>query len=150
MRLPIQVQGIVFRKINGEIQFLLLKRIPKKGNNWQPVTGGVEKGEKKIEAVEREVIEETGIRNITRIIDGIYYYEYTDLYRSHEEREAIPYLLKEYVFGLEVSSNEKIVIDNREHSEYRWCGFEEALRLLKWKGNKESLKKLNEILNVQK
>lgn len=42
-----------------------------------------------------------------------------------------------------ISSNEKIVISG-EHSEYKWCGFKEALKLLKWKENKEALARLNE------
>jgi len=58
--------------------------------------------------------------------------------------------LKEYAFGVEVSSEEEVVLDGKEHSEYRWCGFEEALKLLKWTGNKEALRKQNEILSVQK
>ena len=65
MRLPIQVQAILFRKINGRTQYLLLKRIPVTGGLeegfWQPVTGGIEEGEKRTEALKREVSEETGI-----------------------------------------------------------------------------------------
>ncbi len=143
MRLPIQVQGIVFRKINAEIQYLLLKR--QKQGFWQPVTGGVEEGEKRIEALKREVSEETGIKNVVRIIENVRYDEFWDFFK----REARQHLIKEYVFGIEISPSEKIVID-WEHSEYRWCGFEEALKLLKWKENKEALRRLNEILNLQK
>jgi len=145
MRLPIQVQAILFRKIDGKIQYLLLKRISSIGGFWQPVTGGIEEGETKIEALKREVREETGIKNIVRIMKDIYYDEFWDFFK----REGCQHLIKEYVFGVEVSSNEKIVI-SREHSEYRWCGFKEALKLLKWKGNREAIKKLNEILSRQK
>jgi len=45
MRLPIQVQAILFRKTNREIQYLLLKRTPEKEGFWQPVTGGLEEEE---------------------------------------------------------------------------------------------------------
>lgn len=59
MRLPIQVQAILFRKIDGRTQYLLLKRIPGPGGLeegfWQPVTGSIEEGEKRTEAVKREV-----------------------------------------------------------------------------------------------
>jgi hypothetical protein len=58
--------------------------------------------------------------------------------------------LKEYAFGVEVSSEEKVVLDGKEHSEFKWCSFQEALGLMKWKGNKEALKKLNQILSMQK
>ena len=145
MRLPIQVQGILFRKINGKIQYLLLKRISSIGRFWQPVTGGIEEGETKIEALKREVSEETGIKNIVGIMKEIHYDELWDFFK----REGCQWLIKEFAFGVEVSSNDKIVM-SREHSEYRWCGFEEALKLLKWKGNKEALEKLNEILSRQK
>lgn len=139
MRLPIQVQGILFRKINGEVQYLLLKRIPDREGFWQPVTGGLEEGETRAEALEREVLEETGIKNPVRIIEDVYYFELSTT--LHE---------KEYVYGVEVLPSEEIEIDDREHSEHRWCGFEEALKLLRWKENKEALRKLNEILSVRK
>jgi 8-oxo-dGTP pyrophosphatase MutT (NUDIX family) len=103
----------------------------------------LEEGETKVEALEREVREETGIKKIVRIMKNIYYAEFMDFFK----REGCQRLIKEYVYGVEVSSNEKIAI-SREHSEYRWCGVEEALKLLKWKGNKEALEKLNVILTV--
>jgi dATP pyrophosphohydrolase len=139
MRLPIQVQGILFRKINGKMQYLLLKRTPERGGFWQPVTGGLEEGETKIEALKREVREETGMKNIIGIIEDVHYFEFSD-----------PHLFKEYVFGVEISSDEKMVLDRREHSQFRWCSFQEALRLLKWKENKEALTRLNEIVNHPK
>ena len=49
MRLPIEIEGILFKRADGKIQYLLLKRHPEKGGFWQPVTGGLEEGETKIE-----------------------------------------------------------------------------------------------------
>jgi|GEM_PF-5435055 len=80
LRLPIQVQGIFFGKIDGEIQYLLLKRI--KERSWQPVTGGIEEGETKIEALKREVREETGIKNTVRIMKDIQNHEFWDFYKQ--------------------------------------------------------------------
>jgi len=137
MRLPIEVEAILFRRSSKGIEYLVVKRVPEKGGFWQPITGGVEEGETKTEALGREVREETGIENIVKIIEDVHYFEFSD-----------PHLYKEYVFGVEVSSNEKIVLDENEHSEFRWCSFQEALRLLKWEGNKEGLRKLNRILCI--
>ncbi len=103
---------------------------------WQPVTGVIEEGEKRIEALKGEVTEETGIKNAVRIIENVQYDEFFDFFK----REARQHLIREYVFGVEINPNEKIVIDGREHNEYRWCGFEQALKLLKLKENKEALK----------
>lgn len=137
MRLPIQVEAILFRRKNGRTKYLLLRRTPEREGFWQPVTGGVGEGETRIDALKREVTEETGIKGILGIIEGIHYFEFSD-----------PYLNKEYVYGVEVSADEKVVIDEKEHSEFRWCSLQETLRLMKWKENKEALKKLNGILRA--
>jgi len=117
------------------VEYLLLKRLPERNGFWQPVTGGVEEGETREEALHREVTEETGVRSIVAVIEGLYYFEFSD-----------PNLNQEYVYGVEVSSSEEIVLDPKEHSEYRWCSFQEAFQLLHWKENKEALRKLNTTL----
>jgi len=135
MRLPLQVEAIIFRKNGNKTEYLLLKRVPEKNGFWQPVTGGLEEGETRTEALFREIKEETGIKNPIRVIEGLYYFEFSD-----------PNLNQEYVYGVEVSPTEEVVLDGEGHSEYRWCSFREALQLLSWKENKEALKKLNTIL----
>jgi 8-oxo-dGTP pyrophosphatase MutT (NUDIX family) len=155
MRLPIQIEAILFKRTDGRIQYLILKRHPPKshpeiGQFWQPITGGLEKGETKIEALKREIREETGIKNIIKIIEDVHYYEPIDL-------PLIEYLnrhghvckyLKAYVFGVEVSSDEEVVLDGKEHSEFKWCSFQEALRLVEGTcyDHRNSFKKLNEIV----
>jgi dATP pyrophosphohydrolase len=149
MRLPVQIEAILFKRTDGKILYLLLKRIPRSGEFWQPITGGLEEGETKVEALKREIREETGIENIIRIIENVHYFELRDLpFIEHlkKQGQTCEYL-KEYVFGVEVASDEIVNLDREEHSEYQWCGFEEALSLLKWRENKEALEKLNEILS---
>lgn len=132
MRLPIQVEAMIFRRNCNVIEYLLLKRLPERNGFWQPMTGGVEEGETRDEALQREIMEETGVRNIVTVIEDLYYFEFSD-----------PNLNQEYVYGVEVSPSEEIVLDPKEHSEHRWCSFQEALQLLHWKENKEALRKLN-------
>jgi len=149
MRLPIQIEATLYKRTDGEIQYLILKTIQERGGFWQPITGGLEEGETKKEALKREIKEETGIKNIIKIIEDVHYYEFQDLpFMEYLKKhgQACKHL-KEYAFGVEVSLEEGVVLDGKEHSEYRWCGFEEAQKLLKWKGNKEALEKLNEILS---
>jgi dATP pyrophosphohydrolase len=55
MRLPVQVEGIIFRRNGGVIEYLLLKRLPERNGFWQPVTGGMEEGETREEALRREI-----------------------------------------------------------------------------------------------
>ena len=138
MRLPIQVEAIIFRRKGSIIEYLLLKRRPERNGFWQPVTGGVEEGETREEAFRREVMEETGVKSFVAVMEDLYYFEFSD-----------PNFNQEYVYGVEVAPSEEIVLDGEEHSEYRWCSLREALRLLHWKENKEALRKLNKALAGQ-
>jgi len=88
-----------------------------------------------MEALHREIREETGLKNLVRVIEDLHCFEFSD-----------PNLNTEYVYGVEVSPTEEVVLDGKEHSEYRWCRIQEALQLLHWKENKEALEKLNTIL----
>ncbi len=135
MRLPVQVEGIIFRRNGGVIEYLLLKRLPERNGFWQPVTGGMEEGETREEALRREIRKETGVKNIIALIEGLYYFEFSD-----------PNPNQEYVYGVEVSPSEEIALDGKEHSECRWCSYKEALRSLNWKENKVALRRLNRTL----
>lgn len=132
-----QIEAIVFRKKENIYEFLLLKRTLERGGFWQPITGGIEGDETKLDTVRREVQEEIGVKNIQKIISNVYSFM---LKENNKE---------EFVFGVEIDSNEKIILEKNvclEHEEFKWFTFEEALSLLKWPGNKEGLIRLNSIL----
>jgi dihydroneopterin triphosphate diphosphatase len=132
-----QIEAIVFRKNKNDYEFLLLKRIPEKGGFWQPVTGEIEENETTKEAVKREISEEIGTDKILQIIEDVYHFI---LEGTGKE---------EFVFGAEIDSNVKLTFDKniyQEHEEHKWCSYDEAMQLLKWPGNKEGLKRLNEVV----
>ena len=130
----VNVQAFVFCK-EPSFKVLILKRTPERSGYWQPVCGGVENGEKLIEAVLREVLEETGIKNIKSIID----LEYTFTYR--ETKKGILMDMQDYCFAVEIE-NESIVKLSDEHEEFRWCSYIEAKKYLKWEHNLIALEKL--------
>lgn len=147
-----QVLCFVFRKKNEDYEFLLLKRISEKGGFWQPPSGGMEISDGSfLETAVRELKEETSIskEKINQIIEKVYSFEINRHYLTGQQIDPI----EEQVFGFEVSADIKISIDNnleREHEDFIWVTFEDALKLLKWDNNKDALKKLINILETKK
>ena len=128
-----QVEVIIFKAINGVPLFLLLKRQPDRGGFWQPVTGGVEKGEGLRDAALREMAEETGITEAVKVLENVHYFEF--------EFNGGYGWAKEYVFGVQVSEDAQCVISD-EHSGQKWCTLDEALELLKYESNREGFRKI--------
>jgi dATP pyrophosphohydrolase len=103
------------------------------------VTGGVEHGETRLQAAERELEEETGFTP-DRLLDPGYDYtfpladKWRDLYAAGVEE------IHEFVFVAEISGHEEPRIDAREHDRWLWAGLEEALALLLWPENVAALR----------
>ncbi|MGC9031606.1 MAG: methylated-DNA--[protein]-cysteine S-methyltransferase [Minisyncoccia bacterium] len=133
--------GIVFRKTNGDIQYLLL-HYPKgsrtKKDYWDFPKGHVEKGEKLIETAKREINEETGLNDI-KIIDG---FKETIKYYFYSQGKRV---LKFVTFFL-VSTNQEEITISKEHIGFTWAPFKEAIKILTYDNAKSVLKKANDFL----
>ena len=129
------ILGIVFKRGESGLFYLLLKRNPRQGGFWQPVTGGVEDTETLEEALRREIREETGIKDIVRIVGGL---------QSH--RFYAPRAVYEHAFGVEVRPGTKVKLDGVEHSDARWCNYEDARSRMVWPGNRTALERLDSVL----
>lgn len=130
----INVQAFIFCK-KPSFKVLILKRTPERSGYWQPVCGGVEKGEELIEAALREISEETGIRHIKSIID----LKYTFAYK--ETKKGVLMDMQDFCFAAEVEKISDVKISD-EHEEYKWCSYIEAKEYLKWEHNLNALEKL--------
>lgn len=143
MRLPKQVQGIIFKKEGKEKKFLLLKRILSKGGFWQFVTGGVEDFDNSLkDSLIRELEEELKIdkEKIINVFENIGVFEFNAKLNEKEQ------IIKEYVFGIEINPKTEISIDKNEHEKFLWVTQKKALELLKFENNKKALKTLIEKL----
>ncbi|MFX1575070.1 MAG: NUDIX pyrophosphatase [Promethearchaeota archaeon] len=128
----INVQVFLFTR-NPEFKVLILKRTKEKGGFWQPISGGIEKGEKIYDTIKREVFEETGIQDIIRIFD----LNYSFIFKAPISRK----LMKDICFSVELDKISDVKLSN-EHNEYKWCSEKEAKNLLNWKYNIIAFKKL--------
>ncbi len=75
-KLPMR-SGVGIIVLNNKNQVFVGKRKDNRGNNWQMPQGGIDEGENYINAMKRELVEETSIKSIKILkeIDRIYMYE---------------------------------------------------------------------------
>ena len=142
MRLPKQVLIIPYRIIDDKVEYCIFKR--KHMEIWQWIAGGVEDFDKDIiSAAKREVYEETGITqdvNITEL-EGFTKIPVVNIVKEFKWGDDIFYA-EEYSFAVNIN-NKKIKI-SEEHTEHKWCSYDEAKSLLKYDSNKSALWELNE------
>ncbi|MCD6384224.1 NUDIX pyrophosphatase [Candidatus Sumerlaeota bacterium] len=119
---------------NQDILFLLLRRNKQLGGYWQPITGSVENNESLTQAARREILEETGLREVNLLSEPCYVFEFDKNGTS----------FREFVFGAQ-TREERIHLSS-EHTAYMWVPFNEGVNYLYWDANKEGLRRLFEYL----
>ena len=99
--------------------FLIIKML---NGNWGFPKGHTEDQETDIQTAIREVTEETGI-NI-EILDG---------FKKSIKYIPFPEVLKKVIFFIGITEEEKVTIDRDEIEDYMWCSYEEALKMITYK-----------------
>ncbi|MCS7133303.1 MAG: bis(5'-nucleosyl)-tetraphosphatase [Candidatus Caldarchaeum sp.] len=130
--------AVVYHRGENSIEYLLLKY---GAGHWDFPKGHIEKNESEIQAVLREVREETGINDLS-IIDGF--------------RKVISYMFmkegrlvrKEVVFYLGEASDKTVTL-SPEHLDYVWLNVEKALEKLTFKTAKETLVEADNFLKTR-
>jgi 8-oxo-dGTP pyrophosphatase MutT (NUDIX family) len=135
---------VVYSKKSNQIEYLVLKR-KLHWNGWEFPKGGLKLLESKKRAVKREVEEETGLKVLE-----IRKFKFKGSYDYKKELKDRPGIKGQrfYLFSAEVKKN-KINLEknkDKEHSDYRWLNFDDALRKLTWPNQKKCLKEVNSLL----
>jgi 8-oxo-dGTP pyrophosphatase MutT (NUDIX family) len=121
--------AIVFYEENGVREYLLLKH-PR--GHWDLPKGNIESGESPFETARREVIEETGLKELDFYEDFVkkieYYY-----------RRSGGLVHKEVIFYLARSLNKNVRI-SKEHIGYIWLRYDDAIKLATFRNTKRLIK----------
>ena len=103
--------------------FLIIKML---NGNWGFPKGHTEDQETDIQTAIREVTEETGINR--EILDG---------FKKSIKYIPFPEVLKEVIFFIGITEEEKVTIDKDEIEDYMWCSYEEALKMITYKPQRD-------------
>lgn len=143
--------AIIYRIENNLPHYLLLHYTPSekgKRGQWGFAKGHIEEGETEEQAACREIIEETGIKDL-KIIDGFkepekYFFRKVYGLQGRARKKA-PWIFKLVIFFLAETKTREIKISD-EHIGFVWLPFEEAVKKITFKNSKELLKKANNFI----
>ena len=122
--------AIVFNENTEKI--LLVKM---HNGNWGFPKGHIESNETKEETAIREVFEETNIK--IKIIPN---FEREIKYIPNENT------IKKVTFFAGITQEENVTVDSQEIEDFKWCGYEEALKLVTYKLQKDVLEKAKKVI----
>jgi ADP-ribose pyrophosphatase YjhB (NUDIX family) len=133
LRVRHEVQAVIFDDAEDVNKVLLLKKtdFSAKKFRWRLLKGGVHDGETETEALEREILEETGLKSI-KILDKVHWYEFVF--------KNVKHVVSSYF--VRADSKEQIKLQKSEVAGYIWTTREEALQLLYWNNEREPMKQL--------
>ena len=129
--------ALVFRKKQEKYELLLIKH--RSGGHWSFPKGHVESGENEVQTALREIKEETGLD--VSLLDG---------FRQSVEYFPKPHVKKQVVYFLaHPEGSDKVVRQEEEISEYRWCLLDDADGLVTFKNDKNLIKEAKRFLAVR-
>ncbi|HZA06267.1 MAG TPA: NUDIX domain-containing protein [Nitrososphaeraceae archaeon] len=122
---------------NAGAEFLLLHHTL---GHWDFPKGNIEIGENEIQAAKREILEETGIRDVN-FLEG---FRKKIEYRYKRGEKLIH---KEVIFYLLRANTRKIILSN-EHIAYVWNKYDSAIKKLTYENTKNVLTEAKKFLET--
>ena len=104
---------------------------------WQPVTGGIEKGERKVDACLREISEEAGV--VLNEENMILFLEDFRVYAIDKELHKTVFITKTQHLDVKISD---------EHIDFKWVAPSDVLPMLLWGSNRATFQRVLEFLDL--
>lgn len=136
--MPVQhsAGAIIYRKESGQIFYLLLHY---EEGHWGSAKGHIEKMETIEETARREIREETGLKDIRFINEFKELNQYFFHTREGKVFKTVTFLLAE--------TGTKEVKLSCEHIGFAWLPFEEAMKKITYKNEKQLLQKARDFIS---
>ena len=146
-KIPVSVLVVIH---TADLQVLLLERADHPGY-WQSVTGSQDSGETLIQTATREVFEETGLNVADYALTD---WQTENRYEIYEEwrwrYEPGVRFNTEHVFGLRLPGIVPIRIAAREHLNFMWLPWQQAVDKVFSSSNADAIRHLPERQNLQR
>lgn len=142
MRAPYNVLILPYFQKDNNLIYCIFKR--EDMDIWQFVAGGGENEETPLIAAKRESLEEAGISStlIFQELQSMCYVSLNNFSIEDSKHWGNIYVIPVYTFGVRLYSLNINISD--EHTAYRWCTYEVAMKLLHFDLDKTALYELNE------
>ncbi|MFX1326026.1 MAG: NUDIX domain-containing protein [Promethearchaeota archaeon] len=156
MRRKKVISAFMIRYNGDKLEFLLIKRA-EMSYNWHWITGGVEKGEIRLEGAKRELREEIGYHPALIIPFSVPQELYKDLeeedlnlwVKQGQSLRKLHNIMKKhkmYYFQIRIDELQDPILDPTEHTDWKWCDYETACKSIMWLNEKKILTCVNNYL----
>ncbi len=140
------VQVVIYREREGQREYLMLHRLPERGNFWQPVTGSIKRkrNEAPKDAARRELLEETGFDVEVKDLEYVHTFIVEKKWSKKGMEAHAPIFNREHSYCVRVGDG-PVTISPKEHDAFEWLPFEPAFERLIWPGNRKAFQKVEKI-----